>query len=297
MLLDFDLWNAGPFGTFVSFPLPGATDFTTFVLFTSCGHTPRNLIVTPFQQVRNIFQSIVFLALLFSCTSTDKKKGMGEFSENQSIQGDTSSIDVFINTAQADESVDQEHEGDESRIIDYVKKTTKLRSDTLVFEEAFRYDKSFHLLPKDYRDQLNGVTVQNSQIEKLVVNDYDRYNLIDYFEDSDFFYYRVLIDDEYCCRSLYAVTLNKSDKRIHNISFLGLKGGDGGWAEFDTEYWKTDTTILYIKLSTYDEDIYEDGYRRTTDSLIVKYSIVDGKFQKSLLDSVRYERKITTNQD
>ncbi|WP_258101489.1 hypothetical protein [Marinoscillum pacificum] len=246
--------------------------------------------------MRKTLSFIILISVLTSCTPSKQKDKEAEVSTIQPAEDSvaTQTEVIYLDPIVNQDSIDNTLQ-DYTSIIDYVKSNVSIRTDTLDFREAFPFNKNYHRLPNEFRDQLDGLPLQNAYRQTLSIDEYNRYNIIDYFEDNRYFYFRILIDDENCCRSLYLITMEPENEQIFNISFLGLKGGDGGWGEFDTEYWTSDSTLLYVKLSTYDQDIEQDSYLRSTDSMIVAYSIINGKVHRELLDSIHYEHKITSN--
>lgn len=110
----------------------------------------------------------------------------------------------------------------------------------------------------------------------------------DYFHSDQFFFFSFIQDDEYCCHTLYGVTVNPEKDSISDLFQMALSGADGGWVEEDIFEWKNDTTFLVRQNSFYDELLMENDSTKVhfDTTWVTIYIDSNGKFNREVTDSV-----------
>lgn len=95
--------------------------------------------------------------------------------------------------------------------------------------------------------------------------------------------------NEYCCQTLYAITLNKEPFSVIDIAVLAYTGGDGGWVGSKQGRWINDRELDLLEVSDYDDDLDETTNNSEIDSIWTRLRISEsGKFSETVLKKVHY---------
>ncbi|AZQ65382.1 hypothetical protein EI427_24530 [Flammeovirga pectinis] len=174
-------------------------------------------------------------------------------------------------------------------LIGYIKDTTPLRLMKLNYEEVFSFNKQLKNLPPELLSHIKGEPLGK---DLLKFDDYNSFYLIDHFVVGNYFYFRIIEEDEVCCRTMFLISIDTKDYIIKNIFNFGIYGGDGGWHTTSSENWKTDSTLYVVEKNIFDEDLSEGGYERKTETNHYTYSISNGNLAITFLDSIITEEII-----
>ncbi|MBB3696510.1 hypothetical protein KMW28_24225 [Flammeovirga yaeyamensis] len=175
-------------------------------------------------------------------------------------------------------------------LISHIRQTTPIRKKYLDYKKAFPFKLSLKEMSSDVLGLIKYTTIDNSN--RTLETESNRYSLLDHFENDKTFYFRIIEENEYCCRIIYLVFYDKLKSQVTGLSQFGIYGGDGGWETSSTENWESESILTLNKLVINDYDNVDDSYTERKDSLTYKYEILSSNINVTLLDSVRTERII-----
>ncbi|WP_281616492.1 hypothetical protein [Flammeovirga sp. SubArs3] len=175
-------------------------------------------------------------------------------------------------------------------LINQIRETTPVRKKLLDYEKAFPFKLSLTEMPTSILELIKYTEIEN--LNNTLDTSLKRYSLLDHFENKQTFYFRVIEENEYCCRIIYLVYYDKLTSQVSSISYFGIYGGDGGWETTSTESWESESILTLKKLVINDYDNIDDSYIEKKDSLTYRYEILSSKINVTLLDSVRTETVI-----
>jgi hypothetical protein len=129
--------------------------------------------------------------------------------------------------------------------------------------------------------------------ETLPINYPTEFRFYQYKEYNNFYFFNFIHANEYCCKTVYGVSIDKTDLKVINIAVFGLTGGDGGWSENDTGNWENDSLFAITKAQFNDDDLSQNQNEYEIDTLFAEIRINEkGVFNWRNIDSVKYRNGI-----
>jgi len=227
---------------------------------------------------------IVLIILFQSCKSESKKQ-----LETEVIEKRTEIIveEIESKTKEHVPQIDSIMEPTELD-IDYIKSKTSPLSKTINVENIIVSE--LEKIPLEFiAKYITPHKIDIGYPEYLPADYPESYAFNEFKEFDNFYLFTFIHDDENCCRTLYAVTIEKEKLKVISIGVIGFTGADGGWIGKKIGKWTRETIIETMTTSSYDEDFIEknnnteidttwsiiktgqNGYLENTESLVVKY--------------------------
>lgn len=149
-------------------------------------------------------------------------------------------------------------------------------------------------IPKEFLELfIEGEKIKFGFPETLPINYPSEFRFYQYKEYNNFYFFNFIHANEYCCKTVYGVSMDKTDLKVINIAVFGLTGGDGGWSENDTGNWKNDSIFTINKAQFNDDDLSENQNKYEIDTLFAEIKINEkGIFNWKVIDSVEYQNGI-----
>ena len=179
---------------------------------------------------------------------------------------------------------------DSNKIFDwnYIRNRTTLMKDSFNIENLDIY--RLQTIPIEFLETY--VKEQNIKFgwtSELGIKYPEEFRFYQHKEFPNFYFFSFIHANEYCCRTVYGVSLSKESLKPINIAVLGLTGGDGGWSENDTGYWESDSILKINKAQYNDESSDDNSSISEIDTLFAKIQIDNnGIFDFIKIDSVKY---------
>ncbi len=214
------------------------------------------------------------------------------YTQNKSIKlnGETIRTGEIIPVEDGFEIVVKKKPNNSSKTYDwnYIKNSTILMSDSFNIENLNIYD--LQKIPVEFLEKyVKEQDIKFGWTDKLGVKYPEEFRFYQHKEFSNFHFFSFIHANEYCCNTVYGVSLSKENLTPINIAVFGLTGGDGGWSENDTGYWENDSIFKINKAQFNDESLNDDSTSFEIDTLFAKIQIYNnGIFEFIKLDSVKY---------
>lgn len=171
--------------------------------------------------------------------------------------------------------------------IDFIKEKSKPR------ETVFRVrdTDTSRLIPKQFLENyIFDLPIYGGFNTKIPRDEYALFHFNDFYEAEKAIFFTIIYSNEYCCKEVYGIRVDKKSKRISGTIFIGLDGGDGGWSRRDTGVWKNDSTLDLVEIEMYeDEESSPIKYDTTWRRILISD---DRPLRKDKIDSTHFEEKI-----
>lgn len=149
--------------------------------------------------------------------------------------------------------------------IDYIKSKTSTLSET-IDREKIDVKNSAKIPGEFITKYITPHKIEIGYPEYLHADYPDAYAFNEFKEYDNFYLYTFTYDDESCCRTLYAVTVEKDNLKPINISVIGYDGGDGGWIGKKYGNWFNNYGIANTDVSSYEEESAEQNKETEIDT-------------------------------
>lgn len=201
---------------------------------------------------------LLIIILIHSCKSESKKPLETETEQNPA---ELNIKKVETKISKSITKIDTKTEFD----IEYIKSKTSALSKQIDIEKI--NVKNLEKIPGEFITKF--ITPHKIEVgypEYLHADYPEAYAFNEFKEYENFYLYTFTYDDESCCRTLYAVTVEKDNLKPISISVIGYEGGDGGWIGKKYGKWFSDYGIENTDVSNYDEESAEQNKETEIDT-------------------------------
>ena len=154
--------------------------------------------------------------------------------------------------------------------ISYIKSQTSKLSDIIDLDSVDF--KNLKKIPKRFLEKYISSHKIDFGTPEYLPSDYpESYSFYQSKSYENFFLFTIIHENEFCCKTLYAVTTRKDKISIINISVIGLIGMDGGWYGKRFGKWFNDYGIGSTLINSYDEDLIEENNKTEIDTTWSEY--------------------------
>lgn len=130
-----------------------------------------------------------------------------------------------------------------------------------------------------------GVRPQNNQDFKFPDYTFPCYYWGERYQRDTMLIFTFVFTNEFCCRTIYAITSPSARFEIIDIEEVAVMGGDGGWYEYDYGEWTTDHQMAIVKAEVTENYLEDDEYEEIVDTTWVSISIGPNGFFRKSIDS------------
>ncbi|SDY08309.1 hypothetical protein SAMN05444411_1211 [Lutibacter oricola] len=207
----------------------------------------------------------LFLILLISCKNDSQKKNIDKIENEEFTKVKIEKVNDSKKNEQKDEEINLINFN-----IEYIKsKTSKLTENINVDSINI---KELNKIPKEFlKKYISSHKIDFGYPEYLPVDYPESYSFYQFKEFENFFLFTIIHQNEFCCQTLYAVTTEKNEISIINISVIGFVGADGGWKGKRFGKWFNEFGIGSTLINFYDEDLDENTKNVEIDSTWSEY--------------------------
>ncbi|MBL4559929.1 MAG: hypothetical protein JKX79_02980 [Labilibaculum sp.] len=169
--------------------------------------------------------------------------------------------------------------------IDFIKsKTTKLTEN---FNVGSIKIKELNKIPKQFLETYISSHKVDFGYPEYLPSDYpESYSFYQFKEFENFYLFTIIHTNEFCCKTLYAVTTEKNKISIINIGVIGFVGGDGGWIGERFGNWFNEFGIGSTLINSYDEDLDEKTNNTEIDTTWSEYDFS----KKGIIKNIEHHR-------
>lgn len=104
------------------------------------------------------------------------------------------------------------------------------------------------------------------------------------YQEDSLLVFTFIFADEYCCRSIYAISSSVTEFKPLDIQEIAITGGDGDWGQNDSGEWLSPLQLKILK-TTITREAPEDSSRMAYDSIWTTININSNGIFHSNLDS------------
>jgi len=154
--------------------------------------------------------------------------------------------------------------------IDYIK--SKTASLTKYFNIDSIETENLHKIQRKFLEKyISCHKIEIGYPEYLPADYPTSYSFYQFKELENFYLFTFIHENEFCCKTLYAVTTEKKSISIISIAAIGFEGGDGGWMGERYGHWLSEYGIDSTMINIYERESAENNHPIERDTTWSEY--------------------------